>query len=601
MHTNKYTISQLADTRIFLRATCLPMSTLFMLALLFTATSNTAYAAACGAEGQSGCKITFKRPKTCDKGLHYSLKTKLCVRNKGIAAIKPPKLSVPSLPEPKPPVVDNCGKLGQKGCRISFKRPKSCDKGLHLNLKAVCVQNKKLVIKPSEFPIKQAGCGALGQPGCTLTALRVKSCDIGLKRNKDTGICEHGKIFRAAQNNCGGLNQKPCLITATRYKACDFGYKQNKSKTLCMEGGLTLRPVSAECGALDQRACRKTEAAFSCKKGLRRDPPSGYCVERRKVDKAELRRAAKILIDESTTLIKGANVYRKCIYGDPAAFVNPDFQKYLDKVDLVKRAVKDKDVSIAIALAMSDCAAPLLRTALTGGYETFTVGMTGGAGLGLGGFADNGFAFHTPSLLAFVDDPTNNKFPMPTFYQTKAVSAGIQAGASAGLSIGFYKDPARHADIRGTDTHGITAEAIGAAGAGVGAWFTYDGEVDGVSVAALIGLEGSAGAYNKVNTSFYSLEEPRSNQKNCGGADERACKIWENAIPCDPGLDYDFETSRCYAKKPSNGATAVSARTVLDNGLDCGAAGQRVCRVHEQIPGCNAGLRIDFQAKVCAY
>lgn len=86
----------------------------FTLALFIShlvVSSQVAVAAGCGAEGQRGCKITFKRLKTCNKGLHINLKTKRCVRNKKIT-IKPPTFSTPKRSSPEQPVEPRCGKLG---------------------------------------------------------------------------------------------------------------------------------------------------------------------------------------------------------------------------------------------------------------------------------------------------------------------------------------------------------------------------------------------------------------------------------------------------------------------------------------------------------
>ncbi|MBX2881577.1 MAG: hypothetical protein KTR32_16645 [Granulosicoccus sp.] len=472
-------------------------------------------------------------------------------------------------------------------------RLKSCDVPLKRNKNTGICEHGKF------FRPKDKNCGQLNQRACRPTATRLKACDFGLRKNRDTGLCELGKVISARQHGCGSLNQVPCQITGTRLKACDFGYKRNEDHTKCIHGGLTLRPVSPHCGAQEQRACKKTEALFSCKtKDLRRDPQTGLC--KLKANKKELkRRAKKILQEETGGLIKVMFAMQKCLKGDPMALINPDFQKFADKADLVKRAIKDKDVNIAIALMMSGCAEPLLEAAEHGNYETVTIGITGGGGVIVGGFIDQGFAFHVSSLRDFVNDPVNHAFPTPTYYQTKSVSVGVQAGASAGISMGLYKDAARVADLRGADTQGYTFEAIGAVGASVGVWFKYGAEYDGISAAAVVGVEGGAGAYNRLNTAIVSLDKPETNTINCGGPNQRACKLWENPMICEQGLEHNFEKSLCEA--PASQTQQVQfVQTSTGNGLDCGANGQRVCRVQEQIPGCNPGLVINFQAKVCA-
>ena len=472
---------------LFLAAFLILISTLFVF-------NGSAYAASCGGEGQKGCKITFKRLKTCDKGLHFSLKTQRCVSNKRIADIVE-KIKPPLITKPKPPQV-GCGKLGQPGCKPTLSLGlKACDKGLHISLKSgLCVANKGIPINPSEIVDKitkpkpdHPNCGKLGYPGCKPKLGRIKVCEAGLRLDLTNLRCVESKIATAVtsavnsavnsianSDNCGALHQVPCEITPFRPKACDFGFKRNDNHTLCIEGGLTLRPVSDDCGALDQRACKKWESAFACRKGLRRDPPSGYCVIKHNVDKKALRRAANQVAKDSWSVIKIMSKAAECAGGPsltpPAVALlqgNP-LQDTADKLDLLKRAIKTKNVRIGIAVGLSHCVEPVLKAAHTGGYKTVTLGVSGGGAAGIGGFIDQGFAFHVPAMLDFIDDPENHSFPVPTFYQTKAVSAGLQLSVSVGVGIGIYKDPAIEANLRGSDTHGITADLEIGIGVGVG-------------------------------------------------------------------------------------------------------------------------------------
>lgn len=603
-------------------ALCLA-TVLILISTLFVF-NGSAYAASCGGEGEKGCKITFKRLKTCDKGLHFSLKTKRCVRNKRIADIVE-KIKPPVVIKPKPPQV-GCGKLGQPGCKPTLSRAlKSCDKGLHINLKTgLCVANKGIP-KPSEIVDKiikpkpdHPNCGKLGYPGCRIKFGNIKACDKGLRLNLTNLRCVENEIATAVtsvvdsavdsianSDHCGALHQVPCDITPFRPKACDFGFKRNDSHTLCIEGGLTLRPVSDDCGALDQRACKRWESAFACRKGLRRDPPSGYCVIKRDVDKKALRQAAKKVVDDAQSVIKIMSKASECAGGPsftpPAVALlqgNP-LQDAADKVDMLKRAIETKNVSIGIAAGLSHCIGPVLEAAHAGGYKTVTLGVSGGGAAGIGGFIDQGFAFHVPAMLDFMADPENHSFPVPTLYQTKAVSAGLQASVSVGVGIGIYKDPAIEANLRGSDTHGITVDIEFGIGGGVGVWYTYDGALDGLSVEKSTGASIGVGVYNRVNTTIISLEAPHTNVADCGAPNQRACKVWERVPMCDDNTRLDVTAGQCFPLQP---AVQVSDTQLISsgNGLGCGDIGERVCRIHEQVPGCNAGLRIDYQAKICA-
>ena len=129
-------------------------------------------------------------------------------------------------------------------------------------------------------------------------------------------------------------------------------------------------------------------------------------------------------------------------------------------------------------------------------------------------------------MLDFMADPENHSFPVPTLYQTKAVSAGLQASVSVGVGIGIYKDPAIEANLRGSDTHGITVDIEFGIGGGVGVWYTYDGALDGLSVEKSTGASIGVGVYNRVNTTIISLEAPHTNVADCGAPNQRACKVW---------------------------------------------------------------------------
>ena len=70
---------------------------------------------------------------------------------------------------------------------------------------------------------------------------------------------------------------------------------------------------------------------------------------------------------------------------------------------------------------------------------------------------------------------------------------------------------------------------------------------------------------------------------NCGGLNQRACKIWERIPSCNRGL---IEArGRCQR-------AAVPGR-------DCGRESQRPCRVTERIPSCNPGLYENFDRNRC--
>jgi len=266
---------------------------------------------------------------------------------------------------------------------------------------------------------------------------------------------------------------------------------------------------------------------------------------------------------------------------------------YVD-IKALKKAIKNKDTNFGLILGQSTCIKKIVSQATREGYKTLTIGYSGGGSFGVGVFADNGFAFDIPKLNHFFKSPNTRKVPNPTFYQTKAYSGGIQAGLAGGFNLGLFKGSSA-ADSRGSDTHGVTFEAGAGVGGGTGIWFDYNGKLDGISASAIVGASGKAGAYNRINTAFYNLKGPIV--VNCGARNQRACKAWEG-LPCNKGLKHNITTGRCVYKSK---AGVVPKPKPRNNGLNCGANGQRVCSIQEQVPGCNAGLKIDFNIKRCVY
>jgi len=573
----------------------------------------------CGKLNQYACKVTPFRLKACDFGLHRNKHTKRCVRNKKIL----------------PPKQKNCGKLGQMACRITVTRPKACDFGLHRDSRTFrCVKNRKIL------PPKQNNCGKLGQRACKITATRLKACDLHLVKDKRTNRCrkiksiippkqrncgklnqyackvtptrlkacdwglvkdKHTKRCRKiksplppAQQNCGKLGQMACRITLTRPKACDSGLHRDKKTFRCVKNTGPIRGDRKNCGKLDQRACKKWERAFACDKGLRRYPPTERCIKRKKVNVKNLINTAKNVVKESHSLFKIMAQGYSCYITNPPAsvIVRESFnaaQKKKTVLKQIKQAIKNKDVNFALLLAESKCIKRVVSQANREEYQTITIGYSGGASFFGGVGADNGFAFDIPALDRFFKKPNRSKIPVPTFYQTKLISGGVQSGISGGLNLGLFKG-SNAVDARGSDTHGVTLEGGLGVGGGTGVWFDYNGQLDGITASAIVGASGKAGAYNKVNTSYYRLDGPT--YVNCGSRNQRACKPWERFPACNKGLRHNITTEKCLAR-------VAKTKDKPKTRLNCGANGQRVCRVQEQVPGCNKGLRIDFKRKIC--
>lgn len=314
-------------------------------------------------------------------------------------------------------------------------------------------------------------------------------------------------------------------------------------------GGRLLGVRKSQCGARGQRPCYVWEAIPSCDSGLVENLLAHRCVSHG-ADGA-LAASAKATARDLSDLLETLGGYISCF--DPK---------------VLERAIRKADAAYAQKLQRSPCIQRMGAIAAERGYRTMTVGLSGGGALILGGFVDTGFAFDTAGRRA------------PTLYQTKAVSIGFQAGGGVGLNIGLYKGT-NAIDTRGTDTQGFSFEAGAGAGAGTGIWYDYDGKLDGVSVSAIAGASGKAGAYNRLNTAYY---DPKGNNPMvCGGVGQRACKLWERIPSCDPGLAEDLKNGMC--RRPKQ--------------FTCGGRNQRPCKLWERVPSCNRGLHEDFLAGRC--
>jgi len=381
-----------------------------------------------------------------------------------------------------------------------------------------------------------------------------------------------------------------CRITVTRLKACDPGLHRDSRTFRCVKNKGPIRGDRKDCGKLNQRSCKKWERFIPCDKGLKKYPPTGLCIKRKKVNIKNIIATAKTVKNESIGLIRILAKGYGCYLTNPPAMavVNQSLnaaQKKKTFIKELKKAIKNKDASFGVVLGESKCIKQVVGQAVDEGYQTLTIGYSGGGSIGVGVFTDNGFAYDVRQLHQFFKNPRISTVPIPTFYQTKAVSGGIQSGLSGGLNLGLFKD-ASTADARGSDSQGVTFEAGAGIGGGTGIWFDYDGNLDGISASAIVGVSGKAGAYNRINTSYYKLNGPT--YISCGAANQRACKPWEKFPACNKGLHHNITSSKC-----------VSRVSKTKRRLNRGANGQRVCKIQERVPGCNKGLRIDFKRKIC--
>jgi hypothetical protein len=267
----------------------------------------------------------------------------------------------------------------------------------------------------------------------------------------------------------------------------------------------------SQCGGLDQRPCFVWEAIPSCRAGLVENLLAHRCVS--SGAGGALASNARAVATDLTDLLAALGGYITCF-----------------DASLLRGAIDKGDVAYAEALQRSSCIQRMGAMARERGYRTLTIGISGGGSFILGGSIDTGFAFDTAGTSP------------PTLYQTKAFSIGFQAGGGVGLNIGLYKG-SNAVNTAGSDTQGFSFEAGAGAGAGIAIWYDYDGKLDGVSVSAIAGASGKAGAYNRINTAYYDLRG--NNPVVCGASGQRACKLWERIPSCNKGLYEDLLAGMC--------------------------------------------------------
>lgn len=78
---------------------------------------------------------------------------------------------------------------------------------------------------------------------------------------------------------------------------------------------------------------------------------------------------------------------------------------------------------------------------------------------------------------------------------------------------------------------------------------------------------------------------------NCGGDNQRPCKVFERVPSCNKGLVEDFAKGKCVAKS--------QPKPPPPRALNCGKSNQRPCLITERVPSCDKGLVEDFAKNRC--
>lgn len=367
-----------------------------------------------------------------------------------------------------------------------------------------------------------------------------------------TGSSSGGGPDRGATTGADAADTEAATDAADPEAAARESRASAATAALASRGGAHTAAAAgstAACGGGDQRACFVWERIPSCNAGLVENLMAQRCLPRSR--DGALESSARKVKRDLTELLETLGGYVTCF-----------------DAKVLERAIRKGDAAYARSLADAPCVKRMGAIAAERGYRTLTVGLSGGGSFVLGAFVDTGFAFDTSGKRA------------PTLYQTKAISIGLQAGAGVGLNIGLSKSSSAPLP-EGSGSHGFSFEAGAGVGMGTAIWYTYEGQLDGVSVSAIAGADGKAGAYNRVSTSFYDLAG--QNPVSCGAAGKRPCSVTERIPSCDAGLAEDLRAHVC--RPPAAFA--------------CGGENGAPCKLWERVPSCNAGLHEDFFAGQC--
>lgn len=337
-----------------------------------------------------------------------------------------------------------CGKAhGQPACEIG-RIPSGCGNGLVTRNKIcrACGGANQEACPKIEFGYPCRGeyepdgnnicrsCGGNGEKACR--ALKPGDQCHGSLQSID-GRCQP----------CGGEDERACPILA--------------SGTVCKSGLGQFDGYCKPCGTLNQRACPAIEVGRQCEVWTtKRD---GYCRPCGTVETGACR-----VTDKGKACQDGLQwtVSGQCKMTEEAALkaqVIADFEAMGTETiqSLIDSAIALREnEDYAASLDDSDEDSPAAPTGIScpgNIHQTYTVGVVGGAQLGIGVSGEVGAAFRCTSTPGFANDSK--------WYSGGAISYGLQANAEAGVTLGMWQSEVNQ--LRGK-VHGWTFDVVELAG-----------------------------------------------------------------------------------------------------------------------------------------
>lgn len=256
-------------------------------------------------------------------------------------------------------------------------------------------------------------------------------------------------------SSCGGKNQKPCTVLQ-HIPSCKPNLVEKPLGKKCVSPPprTALIPRPKNCGGLGQKPCPLPHIP-SCNGNLVEHFIKGQCIR----SDGDIVNMAKNLVRESSSLLSAATrSIASC------------------GIDALIRSQPNKG-ALAQQIQNSACLAHLKQNARQLGYNTMTVGGSGGVAFVVGAEGENGFAFDL-----------NGRNPVAT-YHTLGIKF-LSIGAGAAVTVGFFK---KDNLSFGGDAHGAVVGFSAGGGSGGAAWFEYNGQVAGINAIVTAGAEAELG------------------------------------------------------------------------------------------------------------
>ncbi len=292
------------------------------------------------------------------------------------------------------------------------------------------------------------------------------------------------------------------------------------------------------CGGPNQRPCHLWERFPSCRDGLIENFDASSCVW---PETSTLEQAVNGFADDYARYISAATRLLGLLSKNADFFSNGEYFHYLQQGDIqtiIKTLASDSSQTFV------EEARKIIQSAGSLRFESFSIGLTRVAALGIGGAVEDGLVFG-------MNTNQGNR------YMAYSLSAGLSSGVQYGLVVGFH-----------------LSQPTAICGESKGISFSVDIPTSPLSAGISAGFGPLAQAQILADyNNFQSI--------SAGIALGVDLPVIDTVVPAN----LDFSTS----------LTLVPGSTECA----CGGLGQRPCSLIEKFPSCNDGLVEDFLQHLC--